>query len=432
MNRLRIVPLDDAVIFPGMTVTLSLDDAGGDDRVLLVPRQGQGFARVGVVAEVSKRVRLSGHTAALSLLGLHRGVPGAAEDFGEGVLRVTVDERPDEVPPAHLTRELEREYRAVVEEILEHRGDDGRISAFLRSITHPGALADTAGYSPEISVAHKVELLETLDVVERLRLALRLQQERLTELVVRKRIREDVEGGAQKQQREYFLRKQMESIRKELGEDDASASVDYREKISSSGMPDAVRQQAERELSRLERVGDANAESATIRTYLDWLLAVPWAKRSEERLDPVYARQVLDEDHEGLDEVKKRITEYLAVRKLRTAGTMNPVIMLDEVDKLGADWRGDPSAALLEVLDPAQNHSFRDHYLDVELDLSHVLFIATANVADTIPGPLLDRMEVIRFDGYTVEEKVAIARGHLWPRQIERNGLRADEATVTD
>ena len=422
------------------------------------------------------------------------------------MLRVTVDERPDEVPPAHLTRELEREYRAVVEEILELRGDDGRISAFLRSITHPGALADTSGYSPDLNVAQKIQLLETLDVVERLKLALRLQQERLTELVVRKRIRDDVEGGAQKQQREYFLRKQMDSIRKELGEDDASASVDYREKIASAGMPDAVRQQAERELSRLERVGDANAESATIRTYLDWLLAVPWSKRSEERLDPVYAREVLDADHEGLDEVKKRITEYLAVRKLRSergmvdtrrsgvmltligppgtgktsigesiakatgrqfvrmslgglrdeaeirghrrtyigalpgrlvralrdAGTMNPVIMLDEVDKLGADWRGDPSAALLEVLDPAQNHSFRDHYLDVELDLSHVLFIATANVADTIPGPLLDRMEVIRFDGYTTEEKVAIARGHLWPRQIERNGLRTEEATVTD
>ena len=394
----------------------------------------------------------------------------------------------------------------MVEEILELRGDDGRISAFLRSITDPGALADTSGYSPDLNMAQKIQLLETLDVVERLTLALRLQQERLTELVVRKRIREDVEGGAQKQQREYFLRKQMDSIRKELGEDDASASVDYREKIAAAGMPDAVRQQAERELSRLERVGDSNAESATIRTYLDWLLAVPWSKRSEERLDPVYAREVLDADHEGLDEVKKRITEYLAVRKLRSergmvetrrsgvmltligppgtgktsigesiakatgrqfvrmslggvrdeaeirghrrtyigalpgrlvralrdAGTMNPVIMLDEVDKIGADWRGDPSAALLEVLDPAQNHSFRDHYLDVELDLSHVLFVATANVADTIPGPLLDRMEVIRFDGYTTEEKVAIARGHLWPRQIERNGLRTEEVTVTD
>ncbi len=394
----------------------------------------------------------------------------------------------------------------MVEEILQLRGDDGRISAFLRSITHPGALADTSGYSPDLSAKQKIQVLETLDIVERLKLSLKLQQDRLTELVVRKRIREDVEGGAQKQQREYFLRKQMDSIRKELGEDDATASVDYREKIANAGMPDAVRQQAERELSRLERVGDSSAESATIRTYLDWLLAIPWSKRSEERLDPIYAREVLDADHEGLDEVKKRITEYLAVRKLRAergmidtrrsgvmltligppgtgktsigesiakatgrqfvrmslgglrdeaeirghrrtyigalpgrlvralrdAGTMNPVIMLDEVDKLGADWRGDPSAALLEVLDPAQNHSFRDHYLDVELDLSHVLFIATANVADTIPGPLLDRMEVIRFDGYTTEEKVAIARGHLWPRQIERNGLRPDEATVTD
>jgi ATP-dependent Lon protease len=489
-----------------MTLTLPLDEAGGDTRVLLVPRQGNDFAHVGVVAEVSNRVQLSGHNTAVSLVGLHRGIPGAAEADRTGVLRVTVEERPDEVPPPHLTRELEREYRAVVQEILDLRGDDGRISAFLRSITSPGALADTSGYSPDLNVAQKIQLLEALDVVERLKLALRLQQERLTELVVRKRIREDVEGGAQKQQREYFLRKQMDSIRKELGEDDASASVDYREKIAAAGMPDAVRQQAERELSRLERVGDANAESATIRTYLDWLLAVPWSKRSEERLDPVYARDVLDADHEGLDEVKKRITEYLAVRKLRSergmvetrrsgvmltligppgtgktsigesiakatgrqfvrmslgglrdeaeirghrrtyigalpgrlvralrdAGTMNPVIMLDEVDKIGADWRGDPSAALLEVLDPAQNHSFRDHYLDVELDLSHVLFIATANVADTIPGPLLDRMEVIRFDGYTTEEKVAIARGHLWPRQIERNGLRSEEATIAD
>jgi ATP-dependent Lon protease len=488
-----------------MPVTLPLDDTGSDARVLLVPRKGSGFARVGVVAEVSNRVRLSGRSSALSLVGLHRGVPGVAEADRDGVLRVTVDERPDDVPPVELTRDLEREYRAVVEEILEHRGDDGRISAFLRSITHPGALADTSGYSPDLNMAQKIQLLEALDVVERLKLALRLQQERLTELVVRKRIREDVEGGAQKQQREYFLRKQMESIRKELGEDDTSASVDYREKIAAAGMPDAVRQQAERELSRLERVGDANAESATIRTYLDWLLAVPWSRRSEERLDPAYARDVLDADHEGLDEVKKRITEYLAVRKLRVergmvdtrrsgvmltligppgtgktsigesiakatgrqfvrmslgglrdeaeirghrrtyigalpgrlvralrdAGTMNPVIMLDEVDKVGADWRGDPSAALLEVLDPAQNHSFRDHYLDVELDLSHVLFIATANVADTIPGPLLDRMEVIRFDGYTTEEKVAIARAHLWPRQMERNGLRTEEATIS-
>src|SRR5260221_5622769 len=298
----------------------------------------------------------------------------------------------------------------------------------------------------------------------------------------------------------------MEAIRKELGESDGSIAEEYRGKLADAGMPDAVRQQAERELDRFERMGESNAESSMIRTYLDWLLAVPWATRFEDRLDPVHARHVLDADHEGLDDVKRRITEYLAVRKLRSergmaadrrsgviltligppgtgktsigesiaratgrkfvrmslggvrdeaeirghrrtyigalpgrlvralrdAGTMNPVILLDEVDKLGADWRGDPSAALLEVLDPAQNHAFQDHYLDVALDLSHVLFIATANVSDTIPAPLLDRMEVIRFDGYTTDEKVSIGRGYLWPRQVERNGLSPDDVTTED
>jgi len=503
MTTLRILPLDDVVVFPGMPVTLPAD-VGSDTRVLLIPRRGGAYAAVGVVAEVSDRVRLPGQGTAVSLLALHRAMPGAAHTGADGVLRVEAEDRPDPVPPPSVTRELEREYRAIVEEILRVRGDDGRISAFVRSITEPGALADTAGYSPDVGVAQKMQLLETLDVVERLRLAVQFQQERLTELVVRKRIRDDVEGGAQKQQREYFLRRQMDAIRKELGGDDGSAHGEYREKIAAAGMPDAVRQQAERELARFERMGDSNAESATIRTYLDWLIAVPWSRRSEERLDPVHAREVLDADHEGLDDVKRRITEYLAVRKLRgergmtdtrrsgviltligppgtgktsigesiaratgrefvrmslggvrdeaeirghrrtyigalpgrlvralrDAGTMNPVIMLDEVDKIGADWRGDPSAALLEVLDPAQNHAFRDHYLDVELDLSHVLFIATANVADSIPGPLVDRMEVIGFDGYTTEEKVAIARGHLWPRQLERNGLRTGEVAV--
>jgi ATP-dependent Lon protease len=386
------------------------------------------------------------------------------------------------------------------------RGDDGRIRAFVRSITGAGALADTAGYSPDLNYSQKLQVLETFDVVERLKLSLLFQRDRLAELQVRKRIHEDVEDGAQKQQREYFLRKQMDAIRKELGETDGSVTEEYRKKMAEAGMPDAVRQQAERELDRFERMGDSNAESSMIRTYLDWLLAVPWSKRSEDRLDPVHAAGVLDADHEGLEDVKRRITEYLAVRKLRAdrgmaenrrsgviltligppgtgktsigesiaratgrqfvrmslggvrdeaeirghrrtyigalpgrlvralrdAGTMNPVIMLDEVDKIGADWRGDPSAALLEVLDPAQNHAFRDHYLDVELDLSQVLFVATANVAETIPAALYDRMEIIRFDGYTTEEKVAIARRHLWPRQIERNGLHLDEVTTTD
>ena len=505
MNRLRIIPLDDTVVFPGMPVTLPVD-VGGDDRVLLVPRRDNTYSKVGIVADVSERVRLAGRGVAVSLTGLHRVVLGGASADQDGVLRVDYEARPDQIPPATLTRELEREYRAVVDEILELRGDDGRIRAFVRSITDTGALADTAGYSPDFTFAQKLQLLETFDVVERLKLALQFQQDRLAELQVRKRIHDGVEDGAQKQQREYFLRRQMEAIRKELGESDGSIAEEYRGKLADAGMPDAVRQQAERELDRFERMGESNAESSMIRTYLDWLLAVPWAKRSEDRLDPAHARAVLDADHEGLDDVKRRITEYLAVRKLRSergmaenrrsgviltligppgtgktsigesiaratgrqfvrmslggvrdeaeirghrrtyigalpgrlvralrdAGTMNPVIMLDEVDKIGADWRGDPSAALLEVLDPAQNHAFRDHYLDVELDLSQVLFVATANVADTIPGALFDRMEVIRFDGYTIDEKVAIARGHLWPRQVERNGLRPDEVTTTD
>jgi ATP-dependent Lon protease len=505
MNRLRIIPLDDVVAFPGMPLTLPVD-VGADPQVLLVPRQGNTYAKVGVVADVSERVRLAGRGFAVSLMPVHRAILGRAAADSDGVLRVGFEPHPDTVPAPSLTRELEREYRAVVDEILEIRGDDGRIRAFVRSITEPGALADTSGFSPDLNFAQKVQLLETFDVVERLKLALQLQRERLAELQVRKRIREDVEDGAQKQQREYFLRRQMDAIRKELGESEGSLLEEYRQKISAANMPDAVRQQADRELDRLERMGESNAESAMIRTYLDWLLAVPWAKRSDERLDPVLAREVLDADHEGLDDVKRRITEYLAVRKLRSdrgmtenrrsgviltligppgtgktsigesiaratgrqfvrmslggvrdeaeirghrrtyigalpgrlvralrdAGTMNPVIMLDEVDKIGADWRGDPSAALLEVLDPAQNHAFRDHYLDVELDLSQVLFIATANVADTIPAALFDRMEVIRFDGYTTAEKVAIARGHLWPRQIERNGLRSDEVTIDE
>src|SRR5438034_275882 len=505
LSTLLLVPLDDIVVFPNMNVTISAD-VGDEERVLLVPRHEGEYAKVGTVAEVSERVRLPGGVAAVSLVGLHRGIAGAAHTDAQGKLRGEVAERAAIAPAGGTTRELEREYRAVVEEILELRGDDGRISAFVRSITESGALADTTGYSPDITFDQKVELLERLDVRERLELALELQRERLALLQVRRRIQEDVESGVEQQQREYILRKQLESIRKELGEDEASVVEEYRAKIEDAGMPEAVRGEADSELSRLERMGDQTPEATVIRNYLDWLLAVPWSKRSEERLDPQYTREVLEKDHAGLEDVKDRIVEYIAVAKLRKergveedrrsgailtligppgtgktsigesiaratgrefvrmslggirdeaeirghrrtyigalpgrlvralrdAGTMNPVIMLDEVDKVGADWRGDPSAALLEVLDPAQNHSFRDHYLDVELDLSDVFFIATGNVPDTIPGPLLDRMEVIRFDGYTVDEKTAIARDHLWPRQRERNGLLEDEVSIAD
>src|SRR5215831_5984630 len=503
MANLRLVPLDDVVVFPGMPVTVQLD-LGTDERVLLVPRRHGIYAKVGIVAEVTERPNR--RRRGTSLLALHRGVPGVAHTDPDGVLRVEVDERPDISPAPAVTREIEREYRAVVEEILELRGDDGRISAFVRSITSPGALADTSGYSPDLSFEQKLKLLETLEVVERLQLALSYQQERLAELNVRKRIRDDVESGTQKRQREYFLRQQMDAIRKELGENEGSVAEEYRKKIADAGMPEKVREQAERELSRFERIGDQNAESSVIRTYLDWLLAVPWSKRSEERLDPKHAREVLDADHAGLDDVKERVTEYLAVRKLRAergltddrrsgailtlvgppgtgktsigesiaratgrkfvrmslggvrdeaeirghrrtyigalpgrlvralrdAGTMNPVILLDEVDKIGADWRGDPSSALLEVLDPAQNYMFQDHYLDVEYDLSKVFFIATANVLHTIPPALQDRLEVLRLSGYTEREKLEIAKRHLVPKQAEANGLRNEQFDFND
>src|SRR5579884_2086383 len=254
-SRLLLVPLDDAVVFPGMSLTLAVD-VGEEERVLLVPRHEQEFAAVGTVAEVSERVRLPGGARAVSLQGLHRGVAGAAHTLPDGRLYVEVEERPDSVPVDGRTRNLEREYRAVVEEILELRGDDGRISSFLRSISEPGALADTSGYSPDLSYEDKVQLLQTVDVTERLELALRFQRERLAELQVRRRIREDVESGAEQQQREYFLRKQMDSIRKELGEDDASVVDEYRTKIAEAGMPEAVREQAEKELGRLERMGE--------------------------------------------------------------------------------------------------------------------------------------------------------------------------------
>src|ERR687893_1625072 len=316
MTSLLLLPLDDSFVFPTMDVTLPVD-AGDEERVLLIPRHEGEFARVGTIAEVTDLVRLPGGARAVQLSGVARGVAGAAHTDHLGRLRIEVTESTDDVPVDGRTRELEREYRAVVEEILELRGIDDRVGAWLRAIGEPGPLADTIGYAPDISFEDKVRVLETLDVTERLALAVRFQRERLTELQLRKKIRDDVREGAESQQREYFLRKQMESIQRELGDDAASVGQEYREKIEAAGMPEAVKEQALKELSRLERVGEQSAEAGTIRSYLDWLIAVPWSKRSEEKLDPVHAREVLDADHAGLEDVKDRITEYLAVKKLR-------------------------------------------------------------------------------------------------------------------
>ena len=508
---LPVLPLDDAVVLPGMSVTFPVTtqeqaealDGAVEGRIVLVPRIDGRFASYGAIAAVMGEVNLPDGTRGVAVEAVHRAELGPAATGAEAGLRLSVRELPDPEDPGAEAHELAREYRALVEEVADLRGDRGRVAHFLSSIRHPGQLADTAGYAPEISLERKLELLETTDVIARLRVAIEAQRERLADASLRRRIRDDVAEDLDQTQREMLLRRQLAAIRKELGED-GDANEDWATRIAEADMPEAARTEAERELGRLERQPDG-AEAGMIRTYLEWMLSLPWNKRSEEHLDVAAAREVLDTDHAGLDEVKERILEYLAVRRLRReremdegrsgviltlvgppgtgktslgesiaralgrefsrislggirdeaeirghrrtyvgalpgrlvralreAGTVNPVIMLDEVDKVGADWRGDPSSALLEVLDPAQNHSFRDHYLDVELDLSEVLFIATANVVDTIPGALLDRMEVISLDGYTEDEKLAIAKGYLVPRQTERNGLHEGEVEVSE
>jgi ATP-dependent Lon protease len=514
-ETLPLLPLTTGVVLPGMVVTLTLEspeasaavEAAAQGELILVPRIQGRYARVGTVAKVEEVGRVRGGAEAIVIRGLHRGVVGLGVPGTGSATWVEIEPVADGQASPHAV-ELAREYRATVENIVEARGLP-QVADFLRGISDPGEIADTAGYSPDLSFERKVEILETVDVEQRLEKVLEWAKDTLAEVEVKERIRDEVAENLEKRQREVILREQMAAIRKELGDDGGDDVVgELRTKIEEAGMPDAVREQAERELGRLERTSDQSPEYGWIRTYLDWLTEVPWSVRTDDNLDIGEARGVLDADHEGLEDVKDRILEYLAVRKLRQerglaeaggrgsgailtlvgppgvgktslgesvaralgrsfvrvslggihdeaeirghrrtyvgalpgrivralkdAGTKNPVMMLDEIDKVGADWRGDPSSALLEVLDPAQNHTFRDHYLDVDLDLSEVLFIATANISETIPPPLLDRMEVIRIDGYTEDEKVAIARHHLLPRQLERNGLRADEVEISD
>jgi ATP-dependent Lon protease len=516
---LPLLPLSTGVVLPHMVVTLTLETPearaaveaarSADDTLLLVPHVDGRYARVGTVARIEEMGRTPGGTEALVLRGLHRALIGSGVAGTGDTTWVQIDPKPDPTSVTPHAQVLAREYRATIENIIEARGVP-QIAEFLRGIDEPGALADTAGYSPDLSMDQKVEILETLDVEQRLEKVVAWAKDALAELAVKDTIRREVAEGMDQRQREFILRQQLEAIKKELGEADDGESIvaDYRKKIEEAGMPDGAREEAERELGRLERTSEQSPEYGWIRTYLDWMVEIPWNVRTEDNLDITDARRILDEDHEGLADVKDRIIEYLSVRKLRQdrglgvatgrgsgailtlvgppgvgktslgesvaralgrkfgrislggihdeaeirghrrtyvgalpgrivralkeAGTKNPVLMLDEIDKVGADWRGDPSSALLEVLDPAQNHTFRDHYLEVDLDLSEVLFIATGNVAETIPGPLLDRMEVIRLDGYTEDEKVSIAKHHLVKRQLERNGLHESEVMVTD
>ncbi len=516
---LPLLALDDRVITPHMAVPVTLKTeerraallAAGQASglVLLVPRIDGKYANIGTVARVEETGRLPDGREASLVRGLYRGVINGAAVERNGALWTNVEPAPDpalaELPgKAH---ELAKQYRAIVENLLDLR-DATQIAAMIRGIEHPGELADLSGYSQDLKLRQHLEVLEERDVIARLEKLIGWTREILAEASLKDKIRSEVNDGLEKRQREFYLRQQMEAIKKELGEDEGDVVGEYRKRIDETPFPDDVRKEVERELGRLERTSEQNPEMGWIRNYLDWMLDLPWGKRSDDQFDIAEARRILDEDHTGLDDVKERIIEYLAIKKrresrqlqavggrgsgaiitlvgppgvgktslgesiaralgrkftrvslggihdeaeirghrrtyvgampgriaraLKEAGTMNPVIMLDEVDKVGSDWRGDPSSALLEVLDPAQNHTFRDHYLDTDLDLSEVLFVPTANVMDTIPGPLLDRMEIINLDGYTLQEKRAIASDHLMRRQLERNGLDKVEVEVSD
>ncbi len=516
-----VLPVPDGVVFPGTVVTLMLDsDAAraavaaareGGERVVLVPVFDGHYAAVGTIAQVEQAGELPTGQQAAILRGIQRAELGAAESSERAGLWVHATPVPD--PRATVRHEeTARELRVVLQELAEVR-HSRRLPELLRTVVDPAALADGATSWWDGPSDRKAEVLAALDLGERLELTKAWATELLAETKVNERIRQDVTDGMERQQREFLLRRQMDAIRKELGEGDADGTDDHRTKLAAlTNIPAKTRTFIEGEIDRLERAGGANGqnpEAGWIRTWLDRVLALPWDTTTTDNLDTAAAREVLDADHYGLDDVKDRIVEFLAVRKLRTergisatnqrgdgaiitlvgppgvgktslgesiaramgrnfvrvalggvrdeaeirghrrtyvgaqpgrlvraiteSGSMNPVVLLDEVDKLSAGgWSGDPTAALLEVLDPAQNHTFRDHYLEIELDLSDVVFLATANVADTIPGPLLDRMELVRLDGYSEDEKSFIARSHLLPRQLERNGLRADELELTD
>ncbi|WP_407287904.1 endopeptidase La [Streptomyces sp. BP-8] len=554
---LPVLPLDDEVVLPGMVVPLDLSDAdvraaveaaqaaatsGNKPRVLLVPRIDGTYAGIGTLGRIEQVGRLSDGDPGALIRGLGRVRIGSGTTGPGAALWVegtTVDEEvPDPSPSSPLrssrggpypdaVAELVTEYKALATSWLRKRGA-WQVVDRVQQIEDVSALADNSGYSPFLTTEQKVRLLETTDPVARLKFATEALRDHLAEQDVAESIAKDVQEGVDKQQREFLLRRQLEAVRKELAElngDPEDESDDYRARVEAADLPEDVRKAALKEVDKLERASDQSPEGSWIRTWLDTVLELPWNERSEDAYDIPGAKRVLDADHAGLEEVKERITEYLAVRKRRAerglglvgggakgashgdsgkggggrraggavlalvgppgvgktslgesvaramgrsfvrvalggvrdeaeirghrrtyvgalpgrivraikeAGSMNPVVLLDEIDKVGSDFRGDPAAALLEVLDPAQNHTFRDHYLEVELDLSDVVFLATANVLEAIPEPLLDRMELVRLDGYTEDEKVVIARDHLLPRQLERAGLERDEVALED
>ncbi|MGY0502365.1 endopeptidase La [Nocardia sp. FBN12] len=515
-QNLPVLFLTDPIVLPGMVVPIELDEsaqaaidaaqAAKTGSVLVAPRLDEGYASYGVVATIEQVGRMRGGAPAAVLKAERRARIGHGVT-GPGAALWVEAELVEAVEPDEHTTALAAEYKKLVVAVLQRR-EAWQIIDIVNQLDDVEAIADTAGYAPYLSDDQKRELLETPDVTVRLTKQIAWIKDHIAEVEVTDKISEDVRDGMEKSQREFLLRQQLNAIRKELGEDEPDGADDYRARVENADLPENVRAEALREVGRLERASDQSPESGWIRTWLDTVLELPWTVKTEDSTDVSAARAVLDADHHGLEEVKDRMVEYLAVRSRRAArglevvggrgsgavlvlvgppgvgktslgesvakalgrkfvrvalggvrdeaeirghrrtyvgalpgrivravkeaGSMNPVVLLDEIDKVGSDFRGDPAAALLEVLDPAQNHTFRDHYLDLDLDLSNVLFIATANVMDTIPGPLLDRMELITVDGYTEADKVAIARDFLVPRQLERNALTAEEVSITD
>jgi ATP-dependent Lon protease len=508
--------VSETIVLPGMVVPIALDDAARaavdaarateSGTLLIAPRLDDRYPTYGVLATIVQVGRIPGGGTAAVVRGERRAHIGSGTSETGAALWVEVTELSDPEPDDE-TRTLAGEYKKLLLAMLQRR-EAWELVDVVNKLTDPAALADMAGYASYLTGVQKRQLLETENVTERLQALIEWTGDHLAEVEVNDKIAGDVRDGMEKQQKEFLLRQQLAAIRKELGEGEPDGSDDYRARVEAADLPEKVREAALREVGKLERSSDQSPEGGWIRTWLDTVLDLPWNTRTEDSTDLTAAREILDADHHGLEDVKDRIIEYLAVRARRAqrglqvvggrgsgavmvlagppgvgktslgesvaralgrqfvrvalggvrdeaeirghrrtyvgalpgrivraigeAGSMNPVVLLDEVDKVGSDFRGDPSAALLEVLDPAQNHTFRDHYLDLDLDLSDVVFLATANVIENIPSALLDRMELVQIDGYTEDDKVAIARDFLLPRQRDRAGLTDDEVSVTE
>ncbi len=516
-THLPVLFLTDLVVLPGMVVPIELDESAraavdaarshSDGVLLVAPRLEDRYASYGVQASIIQMGRLQTGEPAAVIKAEHRVRIGSGVSGPGTALWVEASELDEAGSETEEVRELAAEYKALVIATLQRR-DAWQVIDTVNRVNDPSTLADLAGYAPYLDDNQKRQLLETPDVAARLRVLIEWTRDHIAETEVNDKIADDVREGMEKSQREFLLRQQLNAIRKELGEDEPDGAQDYRTRVEEADLPEDVRKAALREVGKLERGSDQSPEAGYLRTWLDTILDLPWNTKTTDATDIRAAREILDADHHGLDDVKDRIVEYLAIRARRTsrgleviggrgsgavmalvgppgvgktslgesiartlgrkfvrvalggvrdeaeirghrrtyvgalpgrivralteAGSMNPVVLLDEIDKVGSDYRGDPAAALLEVLDPAQNHTFRDHYLEVDLDLSDVLFLATANVVETIPQALLDRMELITLDGYTEDDKVAIGRDFLLPRQLERAALTADEVQVSD